>query len=131
VRRSKTALNIAMGLKRPTSKKTSKADTSVAEDVASESRQAPTDRAGTPDITLPSLAQDYLQNKNSVMELLLTLTKALKEEREARQIVQKQLADMQKHVEQLQQTARQHAVQLPDTVRFNLDRDIEEMFFER
>ena len=121
-----------MAKPRPASKRTSKADTVVTND--SESRKASTEGADTPDITLPSLAQDYLQNKDEVMELLLKLTKALKEERDARQLVEKQLGDMQKqyadmqtHVEELQQTARQHAVQLPDAVRYNLDNHIEEM----
>lgn len=119
-----------MGLKRPTSKKTSKADTAT-NNIASEPRQAPAEDAETPDITLPSLAQDYLHNKDEVMELLLTLTKALKEEREARRGLEKQLADMQTQLERVQETARQQALYLPDTIRWNLGRDMEDMFFNR
>jgi len=92
-----------------------------------ETRQASTEGAGTPDITLPSLAQDYLHNKDEVMELLLTLTKALKEEREARHILEKQLADMQTQLKQVKETAHQQSLRLPDTIRDNLNRDIEEM----
>jgi len=109
-----------MAKSRQTTKKTSKADTATT-DIAS------TDGIATPDITLPSLAQDYLQNKDEIMSLLLQLTKALKEERAARQDMENRLADMETRLKQVQHTAHQQTLRLPNTIKDNLDRDIEEM----
>jgi len=118
-----------MAKPRPTSKRTSKADTVLTND--SESRKASTEGAETPDITLPSLAQDYLQNKDEVMELLLKLTKALKEEREARHTMEREFAEMKTQQTQMRQTVDQQASQLPETVRRNIQQDIEDMLDDR
>jgi len=123
---SKTAI---MAKPRPSSKRTSKADTIVTNDLVT--RKASTGSADNPEITLPSLAQDYLQNKDEVMELLLKLTKALKEEREARHTMEREFAELKTQQTQMRQTVNQQASQLPETVRMNINRDIEDMLDDR
>jgi hypothetical protein len=68
---------------------------------ANASISATTTRSGTSDtsvVTLSALAQNYAQNRDEVMELLLKLTKALKEERDFRDTLLSRVTEIEKSI---------------------------------